>query len=111
MHWISFIGFFIIINICQSQSTTFKHFETGNGNKGGTFQVAPSGNHAGMSELKNSADGTVHTTTSNVPSENSMKHEKDGRNIFKYVANSANNNYCCIVLPFIIAALMTIIHF
>jgi hypothetical protein len=111
MHWISLIGVFIIVHICLSQPTTFKNFETENPNKVGTFQMGPGGNNADLSGTKNNADGSGHVNTNSVPLGNSMKHEKDGRNTLKYITNGGNNNYSYIILPFIIAVFMTIIHF
>jgi len=111
MHWISLIGFFIIVNICRSQPTTFKPFETGNTNKGGTLQVIPSGNNAAMYESKNHADGSFHVNTNIVPLERSMKSEKEGKNTVKFMTSNGNNNYCYVILPIIIAGFMSIIHF
>ncbi len=102
MHWISLIGFFIIVNICRSQTTTFKPFETGNINKGDTRHMVPSGNKA---------DGSFHVNTNNVPLGSLMKSEKDGQNTIKFMASSGNNNYCYVILPIIIAGFMSIIHF
>jgi hypothetical protein len=105
MHWISLIGFFIIINICQAQ---FKNFYP---SKDSTYQLVSDGNNPHISGSKSDANGSVHVTTSNVPLGNSIKYENTGQNTFKILTNSGNNNYCYIILPFIIAALMTIIHF
>ncbi len=102
MHWISLIGFFIIVNICRSQTTTFKPFETGNINKGDALRMVPSGNKA---------DGSVRVNTNNVPLGSLMKSEKDGQNTIKFMASSGNNNYCYVILPIIIAGFMSIIHF
>ena len=112
MHWISLIGFFIIVNICQAQPSIYRNYETGNSNKGGTFQVIPGSNNAVASGPKTGADGSVHTNTNTAPPPgNSMKYEKDGQNTVRFVSNTGNNNYCYIVLPFIIAAFMTIVRF
>jgi hypothetical protein len=107
MHWISLIGFFIIVSICQAQPSIYKSFETGNTNKGGTFQTVPGGQNAVASMPKTDGDGSTHVNTNNAPSGSS----KDGQNRVRLMSNTGNNNYCYIVLPFVIAALMTIVHF
>jgi hypothetical protein len=108
MHWISLISFLMIIYLCQSQPTIFKNFETGNMNKGGTFQMGSIGNNPGWFESKNNVESLVHTSTDIVPLGHVMK---DEHNTLKFAANSGNNNQCYMILSLIIATSMTMIHF
>ena len=111
MHWISLIGFCIIVNICQAQPSTFKNFETNNNNKGGTFQVIPNNDNVVSPGSKSAGDGSNNMLSPPPQSGNSMKYEKGGYPSGPYIYNTGNHNYCYIVLPFIIAALITMNRF
>jgi len=111
MHWISLIGFFIIVYICQAQPTIFENFETRHLNKDGTFEVASDSENAHVSGWENTVDDSVIVSTSNAPLQISIKHEKDIEKKVKVVASSGINNQCYIILPFIIVAFMGIVHF
>ncbi len=95
MHWISLIGFFIVINFCQAQPTTFQRFESGD-------------NHVGMPESKKDVGNWVSASTNNVPLGNPVT---DGRHILKSAVSSGNNKQCYVILPFITVVLMTMIRF
>ncbi|CAF3015792.1 unnamed protein product [Rotaria sp. Silwood2] len=106
MHWISLIGFLIIINIYQIQSSLLKDSETEDINKDGTFQMELDIDNTDTSVSKNDIDGSTHETTSDVSLESSVAYETDERNALKYAINSGNNNYGYIHLSFIITTLM-----
>ncbi|CAF5119250.1 unnamed protein product, partial [Rotaria sp. Silwood1] len=94
MHWISLIGFFIIITIIyQIQADLLKDSETETINTEGTFQVELDIDNTETSVSKNNVDGSTHETTSDVSFENSVTYETDERNSLKNVINNGNNNY------------------
>jgi hypothetical protein len=117
MHWISLVGFLLIIGTYQAQSSSSSN-NFGGGDSKGISHVVSGGNGGDASGSHDGATGSAQFSSGNVPSGSFMKHDDHGHNTMKYGNdriksdyNSGTYNQCSVILPFFIAAFVAMMYF